>query len=77
MNEQLKNLAIENNPDLKAAQIKTSIAKEEINKANANFLPQVSGIVSWSRQNSFSVNTVNDFFQKRISKSKKHHYPKQ
>jgi protease secretion system outer membrane protein len=57
--EQLKNLAIENNPDLRAAQIKTSIAKEEINKANANFLPQVSGIVSWSRQNSFSVNTVN------------------
>ena len=56
---ELKELALENNHDLKAANYKVSVAKEEVNKNSSNYYPQISAIANWSRQNSFSVSTIN------------------
>jgi outer membrane protein TolC len=55
----LQELALENNYELKAANYKVSVAKEEINKNSSNFYPQISAVANWSRQNSFSVSTIN------------------
>ena len=56
---ELQNIALANNLDLKAASFKVEVAKQEINKNSANFYPQVGAIASWSRQNSYTVATVN------------------
>ena len=57
--QQLLDIAQNQNYSFIAAQHKLSYSKEEINKSSANFYPQVNAIANWSRQNSFSVNTVN------------------
>ena len=57
--DELLEFALENNHDLKAANFKVSVAKEEVNKNSSNFYPQISAVANWSRQNSFSVSTVN------------------
>jgi len=56
---ELQELALENNFDLKAANYKVLVAKEEINKNASNYYPQISAVANWSRQNSFSVSTIN------------------
>jgi protease secretion system outer membrane protein len=56
---ELKELALENNYDLKAANYKVLVAREEISKNASNYLPQISAVANWNRQNSFSVSTVN------------------
>jgi protease secretion system outer membrane protein len=57
--DELRDLALENNHDLKAANYKVLVAKEEIKKNSSNYYPQISAIANWSRQNSFSVSTIN------------------
>ncbi len=56
---ELKELALENNHDLKAANYKVLVAREEVSKNVSNYLPQISAVANWNRQNSFSVSTVN------------------
>jgi protease secretion system outer membrane protein len=55
----LKELALENNYDLKAANYKILVAREEVSKNVSNYFPQISAVANWNRQNSFSVSTVN------------------
>jgi len=55
----LQELALSNNYDLMAANYKVLVTKEEINKNTSNFYPQISAVANWSRQNSFTVSTIN------------------
>lgn len=57
--QQLIDTALNENLDVIAAKHKLNFSKEEINKSSANYYPQINAIANWSRQNSFSVNTVN------------------
>ena len=57
--DELRELALENNYDLKAANFKVLVTKEEINKNTSNYYPQISAVANWNRQNSFSVSTIN------------------
>lgn len=56
---EIEHVAMENNPDLQALESKAEIAKEEINKVRANYYPQISAVATWSKQDSYSVNTIN------------------
>ncbi|OWS71256.1 hypothetical protein CBI30_07355 [Polynucleobacter aenigmaticus] len=57
--QQLLDTALIQNLELIAGKHKLDFSKEEINKTSANYYPQISAVANWSRQNSFSVNTVN------------------
>jgi protease secretion system outer membrane protein len=56
---EIQTLALENNLDLKVSKTKIEIANQDIVKNSSGFLPQISAIGSYSRQNSYTVSTLN------------------
>ena len=55
--EQWSKLALENNPDLKAARLAIEIQQQEVNKARAGHTPRLDLVASYSRNDSESLTT--------------------
>jgi protease secretion system outer membrane protein len=57
--EEARAIALERNPDLKAARFAVEVAQQEINKSRSGHTPRVDLIASYSKGNSESINTYN------------------
>lgn len=57
--EEWKTIALENNPDVKAARLGVDVARLEIDKARAGHLPRLDFVASYGKSNSETINTLN------------------
>ena len=57
--DELKTITFDNSLEMRASRLKVELAKQEIDKNKANYYPQINAITSWSRQNSYTVATIN------------------
>jgi protease secretion system outer membrane protein len=57
--EELRAIALERNPDLKAARFAVEVAQQEVTKARAGHTPRVDLIASYSKGSAESINTYN------------------
>lgn len=57
--EQWKALALERNPNLKADTYGIEVAHQEVNKARAGHLPRLDFVASYSKNDSETINTLN------------------
>lgn len=57
--EEWRAIALERNPDLKAARYAVEVAKQEVNKARAGHTPRVDFVASYSKGDAESINTFN------------------
>ena len=64
--EEWRTLALQNNPDLKAAQFAIEVAQQEVNRARAGHVPRLDLVASYSKNDSESITTLG---QENISRS--------
>lgn len=64
--EHWRDIALSNNSELRAQQHQVEVARQNYMQNKAAHYPTIGAVASWNKQNSYTVNTVNNFTEQTL-----------